>query len=332
MMRAALIVLAFAYAPTVYAGEAALYVSPESGTYTIGELFEIEVFADTDGQRINAAEAELTFNPNAIEVQKISTDESILDSWPTVPTFSNQKGNIRFAGWTKTPYNGSRGLLVTIQFRALRSESSNAYLAAGAMLAADDRGSNIITSMRSGLYTIGPEHIVPEPLIDDEGAATSSDPVEDLVADLTEGLPAAPVFDPHPGIVELGERIVVTGTAPPNSKVLFFFGEGDDTDSSAVTSDADGAFMFVSDLGAEEGVYRLRAVTQDADGRTSHASRLTITTRSGRLVAAAAVSADVAGALIPILTLLVIGGLGGGYLYHVHTLETMKRGGREKRR
>lgn len=304
------------------AAEAALFVSPETGVYTIGEIFEVRVLADTDGEKINAAEAELTFNPDALEVQRISVDESILDSWPTAPTYSNQKGNIRFAGWTKTPYTGTHGTLVTIRFKALRSIASNAYLAAGAMLAADGRGSNIITSMRSGLYTIEPDKIVPTPEIAEAAATTTT---TSQFEDVQEGLPSSPVFDEHSGTVEIGERIVITGMAQPNSKVLFFFGEGDDKDSSAVTSDSDGAFMFVSDQGAREGVYRLRAVTQDVDGRMSEAARITITARSGNLVAAAAVSADVAGALIPILLLLIIGGLGAGYLFHIHALEKMKQ-------
>lgn len=301
----------------VFAAEAALFVEPETGAYTIGEIFEIRVYADTDGAEVNAAEAELTFNPDAIEVQRISTEGSILDAWPTEPTFSNQAGTVRFAGWTKSPYRGSRGLLVTIVFKALSSRPSNAYLAAGAILAADGKGSNIITSMRSGLYTVEPR---------EEGArleieATSTGEYYEAYI---EEAPPAPVFDPHPGYVPVGERIVVTGVAAPNAKIVFLFGEGDDAETTALTTDADGAFMFVSNMSARPGVYRLRAMTENQNGKMSEAARLTITARSDGIASAAAVGADVIGTILPILFLLVFGGLGAGYLYHVHAIEKAK--------
>ncbi len=306
----------------VSATEAALFVEPETGAYTIGEIFEIRIFADTDGVEINAAEAELTFNPDAIEIQRVSTEGSILDAWPTQPTFSNQAGTLRFAGWTRVPYRGSRGLLATVQFKALRSRPSNAYLAAGAILAADGKGSNIITSMRSGLYTVEPREEGPLPEL---GEAAATEGEESYQAYIEES-PPAPVFDPHPGVVEVGERIIVTGVAAPNAKIVFLFGEGDDAETTALTTDADGAFMFVSNMSARPGVYRLRAMMENQNGKMSEAARLTIIARSKGLAAVAAVGADVVGTLLPILFLLVLGGLGAGYLYHIHAIEKAKYG------
>lgn len=303
---------------SVSAAEAALFIEPETGAYTIGEIFEIRVYADTDGAEVNAAEAELTFNPDAIEIQKVSTDGSILDAWPTQPTFSNQTGTLRFAGWTKSPYRGSRGLLVTVQFKALRSRPSNAYLAAGAILAADGKGSNIITSMRSGLYTVSPREEGPVPELSE---ATST---EEAYEAYIEDAPPAPVFDPHPGVVEVGERIIVTGVAAPSTKIIFLFGEGEEAETTALTTDQDGAFMFVSNMSARPGVYRLRAMTENQNGKMSEAARLTIIARSHGLASALAVSADVASTLLPILLLLVLGGLGAGYLYHIHSIEKAK--------
>ncbi len=304
----------------VFAAEAALFVEPETGAYTIGEIFEIRVYADTDDAEVNAAEAELTFNPDAIEIQKVSTDGSILDAWPTQPTFSNQTGTLRFAGWTKVPYRGSRGLLVTVEFKALRSRPSNAYLAAGAILAADGKGSNIITSMRSGLYTVQPREEGAVPELSD---ATST---EEGYEAYIEEAPPAPIFDPHPGFVPVGERIVVTGVAAPNTKIVFLFGEGDEAETTALTTDGDGAFMFVSNMGARPGVYRLRAMTENQNGKMSEAARLTITVRSEGFASVAAVGADVVGTILPILFLLVLGGLGAGYLYHIHAIEKAKYG------
>ncbi len=303
-----------------------LYVSPETGVYTIGEIFDVKIMADTGGQNINAAEAELTFNPEGLEVQRISTKESILDSWPTPPIFSNEKGTLKFSGWTKNIYSGKDGILVTVTFKALRSVTSNAYLAAGAILAADGRGSNIITSMKSGLYSVAAQHeqTVPEmPSLD----ATST-PREDTPAPILENVTSnlmPPTFYKDSDYMDAGERIVENGKAPPNSKVLFFLGYGVEAEKfSALTSDSEGAFTFISDQGARDGVYRLRAALQDADGKISQSARMTITARAHGLVAAAEVGADIASTLIPLLTLVVVGGLGAGYLFHLHSIERLK--------
>ena len=319
---ARLALLFFLLSPAVArAAGGTLFVSPETGVYTIGEIFDIKVLADTGGEKINAAEAELTFNPETLEVEKISVEESILNSWPTPPIFSNQKGTIRFSGWTKNNFSGDDGLLVTITFKALRTQTSNAYLAAGAILAADGKGSNIITSMKSGFYSVEPQHIDAEVIPD---IATTSEPQPENVDDVSVPLPLT--FESHSLTINVGDHIIANGTAPKDSKVLFFLAKGNEPEKySAITSESDGTFTFISDIIGVAGVYRLRGAVQDANGSISPSERMTITVQSKGFAATAAVGAEVASTLIPILTLLVVGGLGAGYLLHLHTIEKAKR-------
>ncbi|MFZ2886886.1 MAG: cohesin domain-containing protein [Minisyncoccia bacterium] len=329
MIRLALLLLLFL--PLSVNAESALFVSPEYGVYTIGEEFDVSVHADSGGVDINAAEAEITFNPTGLEVLRISTDGSILSAWPTPPTFSNQKGTIRFSGWAKDTYNGSDGLLVTIRFKALRVISSNAHLAAGAILAADGRGSNIITSLQSGMYSIEPEFADAEIPPEAEGeSAESLDPIALAEADLlNDNVLAPPEFTDYKDVVEVGERIIVNGKTTTDTKVVFFFSKGNEKDDfSAITSDSDGSFTFISNQGAEAGVYRLRAAVQDANGRGSEFARVTVTARSTGLAAAASVGKDMAATIIPLLSVLAFAGLGAGYLYHRHAIEKLKHGRR----
>src|SRR6185436_8437514 len=142
--------------PGILFAEAVLYVSPERGTYPVGQTFEMKVYADTGGSLVNAAEGELSFNTDALQVMNLSTEGSILQSWSTEPAYSNTDGTLHFAGWTKNNYSGVSGLLITVTFKAKRNMVGSARLAAGAILAADGQESNIISSMRSGLYTIMP--------------------------------------------------------------------------------------------------------------------------------------------------------------------------------
>ena len=313
--------------PLAAHAEGSLYVDPETGVYTIGELFDIKVLADTGGQKINAAEAELTFNPEALEVQQVLTNDSILESWPTPPTYSNQKGSIRFSGWTKGVYQGDAGLLVTIRFKALHNMSSNAYLAAGAMLAADGKGSNIITSMKSGLYSVEPTHVDALPPIESisSGTSTPADVLPSIAQPAPDPSTQTITFEKQSITLNQGERIVVNGTGPPNAKIVFFLSHGDEQEKfTAVTSDSDGAFTFASDQGAKDGVYRLRVAVQDMDGTISPSQRVIITVRPQGLSAAVGATTDLISSLIPLLALLVLGGLGGGYLYHLHVIERLK--------
>src|SRR5262249_31361535 len=134
--------------PFLAYADAILYVSPERGSYHIGETFEIQVLADSGGEPINAAEAELRFNTGGLAVVDVSSEGSILTSWIDEPHYDNTEGSVQFSGWTEKRYTGANGLLITITFRALRNMSSNARLLAGAILAADGMGSNIISDMR----------------------------------------------------------------------------------------------------------------------------------------------------------------------------------------
>jgi len=153
--------LSFLFFSPVFAVEGgSLFLSPKSGVYAVSEVFSVKVLLDSAGNEINAAEAELNFNTDELFVEDISLEGSIFSLWTIPPKFSNETGVIEFAGGTKEKFKGSEGLLLTIKFRALKSIVSSARLAAGAILAADGKASNIITSMRSGVYTLEPKEII----------------------------------------------------------------------------------------------------------------------------------------------------------------------------
>lgn len=313
----------FLFFPLIVHAEAVLYVSPERGYYGVGDIFEVRVLADTGDDEMNAAEAELTFDPNELYVEYISTEGSVLSLWPTPPIFSNETGTIRFSGWTAEKYSGKEGLLATIVFRTLRVTLSNARLAAGAILAADGRGSNIVTSMKSGIYAVGPRVDIERLPYEGEGlvAGTSVEAV-----DVTP--PETPILIEYPyGTIDVGERAIVRGSAPPNSTILVWLARGDEPKVLArVQSAADGSFTFVSDSGLEEGIYRLWAQTADENGMQSEPSkRIRFDVRPAGFFAAAVSTAGLATALVPLFILLLIAGLGVAYIMHRHRVEKMNR-------
>ncbi len=308
--------------PFVAAADAVLYVSPERGTYAVGDFFDVQVLADTGDTAINAAEAEILFDPNELVVEDVSTYGSILSLWPTPPKFSNEEGTIRFSGWTNSKYAGTDGLLATITFRALRTTLSTARLTSGALLSADGKGSNIITAMRSGIYGIEPKQVIaalPEEEIVEEGQV--------LGASIDQpALPPAPALVEYPfGTVPLGERVIVRGTAIPDAAIHIWLARGDEPKVlTRVTSAADGSFTFVSDMDLETGVYRLWAQAVDASGVESEPSkRIKFDIRAEGAAAALASIAGVASALIPFLVLLFIAGFGAAYMLHRYRMDSV---------
>ena len=291
-----------------------LYVSPERGVHAIGETFDVQILADTGVQAINAAEAELIFNPDVLSVERISTGNSILQTWPTPVTFSNVVGTVEFSGVTTGKFSGTGGVLITITFKALRNMQSDARLSAGALLAADGVESNIITTMRSGVFTIQPLEIPAQSDI-----ASSSDGIRTSSFE-------APLLDTYQNEVRVGERIVVKGSAAPRSTISMWIQRGNEDPARVdIDADGDGSFTFVSDLQAREGVYHLWAFAMNSSGAHSDSSnRITVTARSSELASSASLGVSLLANLTPFLTLLVVGGLCTGYLFHRHKIAKMK--------
>lgn len=306
--------------PGNVSAESVMYVSPERGSYTVGQTFEMKVYADTGGALVNAAEGELSFNTDALEVQNISTDGSVLESWSSQPEFSNTEGTIHFAGWTKNNYSGVSGLLITVTFKALKSAVGNARLAAGAILAADGQETNIITSMRSGVFTIAAEEAKPSPATMDGTDASSTNAIAAKVP--------PPSFDDYPDTVSVGDRIVIRGNAEPNAHVYVWLSRGTEhEDRYDVLSASDGSFTFVSNDKAVPGVYHLRAAVETEDGRQSpQTESIDITAADSGVAASAVFGASLLFEVLPFLALVVFGGLGAAYIYHRHQLAKMHYG------
>jgi hypothetical protein len=142
-------------------GAASLSLSPATGTYSIGDTFTVSVNVDTGGEPINAVEGKISFNTDELEAAEISKDGSVLESWTIYPTSSNEDGTISFAGGMKN-FKGSSGKIFSITFRALKTKESQVRFSTGAaILAADGLGTNILTVMNAGAYSLVPKEIIP---------------------------------------------------------------------------------------------------------------------------------------------------------------------------
>ena len=168
------------------ASGASLYLSPPSGTYTVGTTFSVKIKVNSNGQAINAAEGTLIFNPAEVEVIKISKSDSIFGFWTTEPSFSNSLGNIVFGGGTPDNFTGSSGTIIAITFNAKAVASAQVNFSSGSVLAADGKGTNVLGNIIGGVYTLKAKIIIPP----SEEVSPES---EYIPLATPEGAPVAPV-------------------------------------------------------------------------------------------------------------------------------------------
>lgn len=142
---------------------ATLSLSPSTGVYTTGSTFTVNVLVNTTGQNVNAADGTLSFNPRELSVVSVTRASSIFNLWTAEPTFSNSAGTVSFSGGSPTGYTGSAGRVMSVTFRSLTSGTARVSMTGGSVLAADGRGTNVLTSMGGGTYTLTAQETQPTP-------------------------------------------------------------------------------------------------------------------------------------------------------------------------
>lgn len=156
-----LLVLAYGFQVT-WANAATMSLSPGTGVYSTGASFTVRVNVNSSGTSINAAEGTLSFNPSELSVTSVSRSSSIFNLWVAEPSFSNSAGTVSFSGGSPAGYTGSSGNIMTVTFRAKGSGPAKVNFSSGSVLANDGSGTNVLTSMNGGTFTINAAAPTPE--------------------------------------------------------------------------------------------------------------------------------------------------------------------------
>ncbi len=164
--RKLLIIAAFALAGFVYsstAEAATLFLAPSSGTYNVGSNFSVAVKVNTEDVIINAGEGTIIFNPNELAVTSLSKNGSVFNIWVQEPVFSNALGTINFGGIILNPgYTGASGTILTVNLKAKAVSNALLSFSSGAVLANDGLGTNILSAMGGGAYSLKTSSTVPQ--------------------------------------------------------------------------------------------------------------------------------------------------------------------------
>jgi hypothetical protein len=153
----------FMYTTSAFSAEAAsLGISPSTGVYSANGTFSVRVVVNTDGKPINASDGTLSFNPKELSVVSVNRSGSIFNLWVTEPTFSNSAGTINFSGGLPSGYTGGAGTIMNITFKAAGAGTARVTFKGGSVLANDGKGTNILTAMNGGNYTIQAQATTPQ--------------------------------------------------------------------------------------------------------------------------------------------------------------------------
>ena len=138
----------------IKAQETSLFLFPTSKILKIGEEFLVELKVETDFP-VNAAEANIKFPMDKLEVLEISKKDSIFSFWPEEPNILEDK--IHFSGGLPHPGFSGTGKILEIKFRAKDEGMIFLNFEEGKVLADDGKGTNILSVLKEGKYSIQKE-------------------------------------------------------------------------------------------------------------------------------------------------------------------------------
>lgn len=151
---------------------ASLFVSPGSGSFSVGTTFTVTVRTDTQGAAVNTAEANINFSTDTLELVRVVASPTFNLQAPGSPGKSN--GTAYFGGGLPSPgFNGS-GVVGSMVFRAVKEGSATVSIANGKVLANDGLGTNVLSATAGARYTIKPPPISAPKVV----SATHPDPAQ----------------------------------------------------------------------------------------------------------------------------------------------------------
>ena len=144
---------------TLYAANITL--SPNSGSYKIGQTIYVNVLVTNNQDSINAVSADITYSSDVLEVTSISKNGTIITMWAEEPTYSNIIGKASLEGVILNPgFSGDTGKIVTIVFKTKKVGTGKVVLSSGSVLANDGNATNILGILGSASFNIVENSVV----------------------------------------------------------------------------------------------------------------------------------------------------------------------------
>lgn len=142
---------------------ASLYFSPAAGSYTLGQSFDVAIYASSPDQAMNAVSGIISFPGDKLQVFSLSKSGSIINLWVQEPSFSNAAGTINFEGIVLNPgFKGQTAKIITATLKVKGAGSGRLVFSSSAVLANDGKGTNILDNVSGAEFALNPSAVGPQ--------------------------------------------------------------------------------------------------------------------------------------------------------------------------
>jgi hypothetical protein len=148
--------------PVMAASSATMALSPAAGSFVVGTPFDIGVYLNTNGAKVDGADIKLVYEPAKLEAQQITPETSVFPDFPT-KTIDATTGKITISATAAvgSPYSTTSPIkIVTITVKPLVSGTTTVKFdfTAGATtdsnVVENQTNLDILTSVTNGAYTL----------------------------------------------------------------------------------------------------------------------------------------------------------------------------------
>ncbi|MEI6022901.1 MAG: cohesin domain-containing protein [bacterium] len=148
---------------------AVISIAPSSKSVVEGTTFSVSVEVNTKGQAVNAAETTVSFPSDLLEVVSVAGAKTFSLQTPGSP--SRTENSVSFSAGIPSPgYNGPRGGVGRITFKAKTPGSARITVTSGKVLLNDGNATDVFDGTTNALITITaapkkevPVEVVPAP-------------------------------------------------------------------------------------------------------------------------------------------------------------------------
>lgn len=142
---------------------AILYFEPEKESLVKDDIFLVSLILDTEGEKINAAEVEIGFSQENLEIFDISLANSIFVFFPKEPQLEKE-GKIYFVGGVPHGFEG-KGKILTLAFKVIseqKQETEILILPSSQVFLNDGKGTKAFLKTKKAVFSLNEKKAFPQ--------------------------------------------------------------------------------------------------------------------------------------------------------------------------
>lgn len=148
------------------AGGSVLSLSPTTGAYGVGQTFQVGIMLNTNGEAINAVQADLSFPADKLEVTSLDYTTGGFLALVLDHSYDNTTGRVLLGGGIWSPgFTGAAGRVATLTFRARAAGTAAVVFDATCAVLRNADNVNVLTGTLPAQFTITGGTVVPGGLV-----------------------------------------------------------------------------------------------------------------------------------------------------------------------